>query len=247
MNLYNQKSICDQKQDDSCYYDEHKILDLRKEFETLSVQQILTRSIEEFGENLMMTTSFGYGGMVLLHFIRDISSELPIYFINTRYLFKETLQFAEKIKNEWNLNINTLETKYSEEDLEELLGPDAYKNNVDECCYYRKVKPLLEVIRPETVWISSVRKDQAQLKSRRHVVAIDGRGNVKINPLCNWTKNQVWAYIKENDIPYNPLYDQNYPSIGCKPCTDQVFSGEERDGRWKGKNKIECGLHTYKD
>jgi phosphoadenosine phosphosulfate reductase len=227
------------------YFDQERVLELREEFEKLNPREILTRAKEEFGDKLMMTSSFGPGGIVLMSILKDIVPDIPIYFIDTRFHFKETLDLVEKIKELWDLNIITISTKYSEGELEEIIGKDSYKNNIDECCQYRKVKPLLKIINPDSVWITSVRRDQAQLPSRRHVIVFDGRGTLKVNPLCFWTKKQVWKYITDNNLPYNPLHDHNYPSIGCRPCTEPVNDGDERDGRWKGTNKVECGLHTF--
>jgi len=247
MNFNGQASQLSLEQEATCYYEEEKILNLRREFESLSVPKRIERAYKEFGVNLIMTTAFGYGGIVLISFVKDTIPDLPIYFIDTGYHFKETLQLADKLEKDWDLNLIRLNPEFTEEELEEILGKEAYKKNIDQCCYYRKVRPLQTILKPETVWLSSVRRDQAQLKSRRHVVAIDGRGNVKINPICDWTRNQVWTYIKKYNLPYNPLHDQGYPSIGCEPCTSPVLnSDDERSGRWKGSNKVECGLHTYR-
>jgi len=131
------------------YFDQKRVLELRKEFEKLNPRGILIRAKEEFGDQLVMTSSFGPGGIVLLSIVKDIIPEIPVYFIDTKFHFKETLELVNKIKEMWDLNIITISTEYSEDELEEIIGKEAYKNNIDECCKYRKVKPLLEIIKPE--------------------------------------------------------------------------------------------------
>ena len=229
-------------------YDAKRIAELKREFEKKSVLEIIVRSHEEFGDKLAMTTAFGYSGIVLMSFIKDIIPELSIYFIDTRLHFEETLKLAEKIKKEWKLNIVYISTKYTEEELEELIGKEAYKTNPDLCCQHRKVEPLLRILKTKNAWLSSIRRDQARTRESIDVIEIDGRGTIKINPLHNWTREQTWMYIRKYDLPYNPLHDQYYPSVGCKPCTSPVDKGgDERDGRWRGMPKVECGIHTYKE
>lgn len=229
-------------------YDLKKIVELRKELQGKSIPDILLIAKREFGDDLAMTTSFGYTGIVLMSFVKDILPEVPIYFIDTRFHFEETLKLAEKIKKEWKLNIIYISTRYTEQQLEEAIGKEAYKTNPDLCCHYRKVEPLLRVLKTKNVWISSIRRDQSITRAEIDVIEVDGRGTIKINPMYNWTKDQTWLYIKKYDLPYNPLHDQYYPSIGCIPCTVPVDKGgDERDGRWRGMQKLECGIHLYDD
>jgi len=229
-------------------YDPKRIAELKREFEKKSLQEIIVRAREEFGNGLAMTTAFGYSGIVLMSFIKDIIPDLPIYFIDTRFHFEETLKLAEKIEKEWKLNIIKISTQYTEEELKEIMGREAYKTNPDLCCNYRKVEPLLRILKTKSAWLSSIRRDQAVTREKIDVIEIDARGSVKINPLYNWTKDQTWMYIRKYDMPYNPLHDQSYPSIGCKPCTSPVDKGgSERDGRWRGMPKVECGIHVTKD
>ena len=229
-------------------YDLKKIVKLKNEFKRKTVPEILIRAKEEFGEGLAMTTAFGYSGIVLMSFVKDTLPELPIYFIDTRYHFEETLKLVEKIKREWKLNIITISTQYSEEKLVEILGEKAYKSNPDLCCHYRKVEPLLRILKTKDAWLSSIRRDQSKTREGIEIIEIDARGTIKINPLYNWTKDKTWMYIRTYNLPYNPLHDQYYPSIGCKPCTKPIDKGgDERDGRWKGMQKTECGIHQYDD
>ena len=114
------------------------------------------------------------------------------------------------------------------------------------CCERRKVAPLTAVLAGLDAWVTAIRRDQTAARADAQVVEWDDRfGLVKINPLAAWTKTQVWDYISEHRVPYNPLHDGGYPSIGCHPCTSRVADGEdERSGRWRGQDKTECGLHV---
>jgi len=229
-------------------YDSKKIQELKGELKNKSVAEIILIAHEKFGDKLAMTTAFGYSGIVLMSFVKDIVPELPIYFIDTRYHFEETLKLAEKLKKEWKLNIIYISTKYTEEELEKIIGKETYKTNPDLCCQYRKVEPLLWVLKTKDAWLSAIRRDQTRTRESINVVEIDKRGIIKINPLNNWTRDQTWMYIRKYDLPYNPLHDQYYPSVGCKPCTSPVDKGgDERDGRWRGMLKEECGIHAYKE
>lgn len=228
-------------------YDQKKITKLKKELEKKDVSQIITRSYEEFKDKLAMTTAFGYSGIVLMSYIKKLIPKLPIYFIDTGYHFEETLKLAEKIKKEWKLNIIHISTIYKEEELEKIIGKEVYKTNPDLCCYYRKVEPLLDVLKTKDAWLSSIRRDQSITRESINVIEKDDRGIIKINPLFNWNRDQTWMYIRKYDLPYNSLHDQYYPSIGCKPCTSPVDKGgDERDGRWKYISKTECGIHVQK-
>jgi len=210
----------------------------------LSPGDMIRIAREEFGKNLMMTTAFGYSGIVLLSFVKDVYPEIPIYFIDTSYHFEETLKLRLKIMEEWGINIQMVKTGRSESDLLGLMGERAYERDPDTCCYYRKVEPLLNILEEDTVWLSATRRDQSPTRAQTKAIEIDGRGHIKINPLFDWTSDDCWTYIRKYDLPYNPLHDQSYPSIGCTHCTNPIdLGGDERSGRWTGLNKIECGLH----
>ena len=131
-------------------------------------------------------------------------------------------------------------------DMEARFGGPIYGTRPDECCRIRKVVPLKKAVAGYTAWISAIRRDQTPNRARSPIVGWDSRFDlVKVNPLANWTKQQVWRYIHDNDVPYNPLHDHGFPSIGCWPCTRTVSNGQgDRDGRWAGFAKTECGLHS---
>jgi len=213
-------------------------------FEGNEPGEIISIAQREVGDKLMMSTAFGYSGIVLLSFVKDVFPDIPIYFIDTGYHFEETLKLRLKIMKEWNLNIQMIGPQHTAAELTELLGAEAYRNNPDLCCYYRKVEPLIELMQEDTIWLSANRRDQSITRSNIGAIEIDGRAQLKISPLYNWTREQCWTHIRKNDLPYNLLHDQFYPSIGCYPCTNPVDKGgDERSGRWVGLDKIECGLH----
>jgi len=224
--------------------DKKIIADLLPEMVGKTPGEIVSIARERLGHRMMMTTAFGYSGIVLLSFVKDAYPEIPCYFIDTGFHFEESLKLYQKINLEWGLNIKVIRSMRSEENLLNELGQEGYKDNPDLCCYYRKVEPLMEIMKSDSVWLSAMRRDQSSTRAETQPLGFDGRGQIKVNPLYNWTKEQCWTYIRKYNLPYNPLHDQFYPSIGCHPCTRPVDEGgEERSGRWAGSEKIECGLH----
>jgi phosphoadenosine phosphosulfate reductase len=146
----------------------------------------------------------------------------------------------------YGLTIDLVRADLSVADMEAKYGGPIYRRNPDLCCHIRKVQPLLKAVAGYDAWISSIRRDQTSTRAQAGIVHWDSRFElVKVNPLANWTKQDVWNFIRTHDIPYNPLHDQGYPSIGCWPCTRAVQPGEDdRAGRWSGTGKLECGLHV---
>jgi phosphoadenosine phosphosulfate reductase len=128
-------------------------------------------------------------------------------------------------------------------------GGPVYRTDPDRCCFERKLRVLHEAVVGMHAWASAIRRDQSPDRAQAAIVGWDKKFRlVKISPLANWTKKQVWDLIVHQDIPYNPLHDQGYPSIGCQPCTRSILCGEdERAGRWSGLAKTECGLHSIRD
>jgi len=203
----------------------------------------------EHGDLLAMTTAFGYSGMILLNAIRQISPTIPIYFIDTRFHFPETLSLAEQVQREWGLEIKTLGTDMSEGAIASLIGENAYKVDPDACCHVRKVIPLETVLPGRRVWLHALRRDQSPSRANLGFAQLVAPGLVKVYPIADWTREHCWEYIRREKILYNPLHDEGYPSIGCIHCTARVsVDGHEREGRWNSfPGKFECGLHTFLD
>jgi len=214
----------------------------------VSPQDVLRWAVRRFHPRLLMATAFGAEGCCILHMLAEIEPGVKVINIDTGYQFEETLQLRERIKARYGIEVEYVRPELSVAEYEAEHGGPLYVHRPDQCCYDRKIIPLRNAvarIRP-LAWISAIRKDQTEHRAAAGVVQWDAKfGLVKVNPLLHWTKKDVWAFVMKNDVPYNPLHDQDYPSIGCRPCTRPVGAGEdERAGRWAGKVKKECGLHV---
>jgi phosphoadenosine phosphosulfate reductase len=216
------------------------------ELERESPQGILRWAVKCFFPQLTMATAFGAEGCCLIHMLAEIEPRVYIFNLETGYQFAETLELRERIKERYGIAVQYIFPELTVAEYEAEHGGPLYRIRPDQCCYDRKILPLRRAVAGYRAWISAIRADQTQDRAVANVVQWDAKFNlVKINPLLKWTKKEVWDFITKHDVPYNPLHDQNYPSIGCWPCTQQVGNGEdERAGRWAGTSKKECGLHV---
>lgn len=217
--------------------------------ESASPQEILRWTVERFAPYFTMATAFGPEGMAIIHMLAEIAPETPIFNLETGYQFKETLELRERVKDRYGIEIEFKRPELTVDQYETLHGGPLYKTNPDQCCADRKIKLLHDAVVGKHAWASAIRRDQSPDRARASIVGWDKKfGLVKVSPLANWTKQEVWKLITDHDIPYNPLHDQGYTSIGCWPCTRAVMFGEdERAGRWSGFQKTECGLHSRND
>jgi phosphoadenosine phosphosulfate reductase len=160
-------------------------------------------------------------------------------------LFKETHETRRRLIERYPVRFERLEPELSVEQQATVHGERLWERDPDLCCSMRKVAPLRQALEGMDAWITGIRRDQSTTRQNARKIEVDERrGVVKVQPLADWTNRDVWRYIWRHDIPYNPMHDHGYPSIGCVPCTSSVDSGEdERTGRWKGTGKVECGLH----
>lgn len=209
-------------------------------------QEILRWAVAEFHPRLTMATAFGPEGNCIIHMLAEIEPRVRIFNLETGYQFAETLELRERIKERYGIEVEYIRPELTVKEYEEEHGGPLYTHRSDQCCYDRKNVPLRQAVVGYDAWISAIRKDQTGDRAKADIVQWDAKFNlVKINPLLNWTKKDVWGFIMKHDVPYNPLHDQHYPSIGCWPCTRPVAEGEdERAGRWAGSMKKECGLHV---
>lgn len=214
--------------------------------ESATPQEILTWATTRFGDKFTMATAFGPEGMCLIHMLAEIAPQTHIFNLDTGYQFKETLELRERVLQRYGIAVEMKQPETTVAQYEQLHGGPLYKVNPDQCCFDRKVKVLREAVIGFHAWASAIRRDQSPDRARAPIVGWDKKFSVvKVSPLANWTKKEVWGLITKHDIPYNPLHDQGYTSIGCWPCTRSVMFGEdERAGRWSGTAKTECGLHT---
>jgi phosphoadenosine phosphosulfate reductase len=209
-------------------------------------QNILRWAVEHFHPKLMMATAFGAEGCCLIHMLADIEPGVRLINLETGYQFPETLALRERIKERYGIEVEYIYPEQTVAEYEAEHGGPLYNIRPDQCCYDRKIVPLRKAVVGYAAWISAIRGDQTDHRRAAGVVQRDAKfGLIKVNPLLKWTKKDVWTFVVDNDVPYNPLHDQNYPSIGCWPCTEPVTDGgDERSGRWAGSRKKECGLHV---
>lgn len=211
-----------------------------------SPQEIISWAVKQYFPKLTMATAFGPEGCVIIHMLAGIERRTHVFNLETGYQFKETLELRDRIAQRYGIEVEMRSAPTTVAQYEALHGGPLYQSNPDQCCFDRKVKVLRESVVGWNAWMSGIRRDQSSDRAGAPIVGWDKKfGLVKISPLANWTKKDVWKIIADESIPYNPLHDQGYTSIGCWPCTRAVMFGEdERAGRWSGTAKKECGLHT---
>lgn len=224
---------------------EHEIARLSEEFETKTPLEIVSWAADTFWPEIAMSSSFQTQSMPLLHMVTHLKRAIPVFFIDTGYHFWETLMFREKIASEWKFNVIDL---YRDPRWDLFVRQNIRTLPLEDpnlCCYLHKVQPMQEALKDVKAWISGIRRDQTSVRAQASVLELQDNGLLKINPLLNWTKADVQKYMEEHNLPKHPLYDKGYKSVGCAPCTIAIGANDdERAGRWAGKEKVECGLHT---
>lgn len=197
------------------------------------------------GKKLFTTSSFQSHSLVLLHIISRIDNSIPVYFINTGYHFPDTVRFAQQICEDFGLPIVDLKSttpKYMQKDSE---GKLLFTSDPDYCCYLNKTQPMDIILRSNDIWINGIRADQSATRSAMQVEQKAPHGTIRFHPMLDWDKRKIFAYLREYNLPRNPLDSKGYASIGCEPCTRRLDPEmQEREARWYGLNKTECGLHT---
>lgn len=228
------------------HFTDDQIQAAARELASAPPQTILRWATDTFGSKLTMATAFGAEGCCLIHMLAEIAPALRIFNLDTGYQFAETLQVRERIKQRYGIEVEYVRPELSVAEYEAEHGGPLYRHRPDQCCHDRKLIPLRKAIVGYEAWISAIRRDQTTDRAAAGVVQWDAKFNlIKVNPLLTWTRKEVWTFILKHDIPYNPLHDQGFPSIGCQPCTAPVGAdGDERAGRWAGTGKKECGLHV---
>jgi phosphoadenosine phosphosulfate reductase len=211
-----------------------------------SPQAILRWAVQTFHPRLTMATAFGAEGCCLIHMLAEIEPAVRLFNLDTGYQFKETLELRERIKERYGMAVEMIQPELTVAEYEAEHGGPLYGHRPDQCCHDRKVLPLRRAVVGYDAWLSAIRGDQTAHRAVASVVQWDAKFDlVKVNPLLGWTRKDVWDFVMKHEVPYNPLHDQGYPSIGCWPCTRPVRDGEEeRAGRWAGTVKKECGLHV---
>lgn len=223
-----------------------ELAEVSERLESASPEEIIRWGVDRFGDRLTMGTAFGPEGMTILARLSEIAPTTHVFNLDTGYQFQETLDLRDEVQRRYGICVELMKPEMTVEEYEAQHGGPVYKSNPDQCCADRKLAVLRRSTAGKHAWISAIRRDQSPDRARTPIVGWDKKfGLVKINPLSNLTKSDIWKYITDNDVPYNPLHDKGYPSIGCWPCTRSVlFGGDEREGRWNGFQKTECGLHS---
>lgn len=213
--------------------------------EQATPQEILHWAAETYGEQLTIVTSFQPSGLVMLHMMRDIMPDITVLTLDTELLFPETDALISQWEREYGLNLIRVRAAQTLEEQAAMYGEALWQRDPNLCCHLRKTLPLGEALRPYKAWITGVRRDQSERRRSTPIIAWDAKYNcVKLAPMAAWTEAMVWDYIYTYGLPYNPLHDQGYASIGCRTCTRAIAAGEDkRAGRWSGHGKTECGIH----
>ena len=215
-------------------------------FESASPEAILRWAIAEFESDIALATGFGAEGCVLVAMLSVISPGTRIFYLDTDLLFPETYALRDELEARYGVKFERRESRLSLDAQAAAYGERLWERQPDLCCRLRKVEPLRQMLRGLRAWVTAIRRDQTPERADVGIIEWDENfGLIKINPLARWSSRDVWDYIAKNDVPYNPLHDRGYPSIGCVPCTTPVQIGEiPRAGRWRGTGKTECGLHA---
>jgi phosphoadenosine phosphosulfate reductase len=213
--------------------------------EAMTAEDCLLWAYDRFGDKLCLTCSWQKQSSVLVHMVSELGIDIPVIELDTALFFRETYETRERLVERYGLELIRPEViSVAEQHKQE--GPNLWETNPDRCCHVRKVEPLERALKEYDAWISGIRREQSLTRKDAQRVEFSERYDVwKIQPLVDWDAKRVDAYIKVNEIPYNPLHDAGYPSIGCIPCTRPVSRDQdERAGRWADSDKIECGIHT---
>lgn len=214
--------------------------------EQWSAEQVLRWAFEKFGRDVAISSAFGAEGMTVIDMASRIRPDFRLFTIDTEFLFPETYNLMDQIEDRYGIRIERVYSLLSPEEQERQHGAALWKRDPDQCCNLRKVEPLRRKLGELQAWITSIRRDQTSFRAGAHKIEWDAKfGLVKVNPIADWSTKQVWRYLLDRRVPYNPLHDQNFPSIGCTHCTRAIRPGEDlRAGRWSGFSKTECGLHV---
>jgi phosphoadenosine phosphosulfate reductase len=211
-----------------------------------SPEDILRSAERRFAPRLAFATGFGPEGLVLLDLIARNHLRVDVFTLDTGLFFPETYALWRRLEERYSIKIRSVRPALALEEQASKHGPSLWERDPDLCCGIRKVDPLRQALRGHDAWISAIRADQTRERTAARVFEQDARyGLVRVSPLLEWSSDDVWRYLRAHDIPTNPLHQSGYPSIGCWPCTSPVRPGEDpRAGRWRGRAKTECGLHT---
>ncbi|HEX4085029.1 MAG TPA: phosphoadenylyl-sulfate reductase [Chthoniobacteraceae bacterium] len=229
-----------------------EVHDLAARFETAEVEDMLGWAWERYGSRAAIGTSFQGAGLVMIHKAVQAGLPLPVFTLDTQLLFPETMELKRRLEGFFEIQIESVLPEQTPEQQEKEYGPELWNRSPDLCCTMRKVLPLQRKLETLSVWATGLRRQQSDTRQKTqalelyHFDVLRDHYILKLNPMVNWTREAIWEYIGAHKIPYNPLHERGYRSIGCWPCTRAIGQGDgERAGRWTGFDKSECGIHTF--
>jgi phosphoadenosine phosphosulfate reductase len=219
------------------------------ELESATPQEILAYALEIWSPRLALSTAFGVEGCALVDMAARIAPGLKVFTVDTGLLFDENEALARTLRERYPIEVITFRPALSVAEQQESHGPRLWERDPDACCAMRKVEPTRRALAELDCWLAALRRDQATSRAGIQILERydhpDGHTLVKVHPLARWSRTDVWRYVMDHGVPYNPLLDEGYTSVGCRPCTQPVqIGGGERSGRWGGR-KEECGIHTF--
>jgi phosphoadenosine phosphosulfate reductase len=218
---------------------------LSAQFETKTPREIIQWAVDACAPDIAMSTSFQSQSMPLLHMVTQLMPDIRIFFLDTGYHFWDTLIFRERIQHEWHLNVVDI---YRDSRWDVFIRQNARTlplQDANLCCYIHKVQPMQTAVTGLKAWITGIRREQTPNRAHARILELQGDSLLKVNPLLNWTKADIKEYINDHQLPAHPLYEKGYRSVGCAPCTTAIGpDDDDRAGRWAGRGKTECGLHT---
>ena len=221
---------------------------LSESLEAKQPQDVLAVALKRYASKIVLACSFGAEDVVLVDMIHRVNPSVPLFYLDTDFLFPETHATRDRIIERYQLKptqVIQVKSLLTPDEQAQRYGEALWSKDPDQCCQLRKVEPLTRILQGYEAWITGIRRDQSPTRANAGLIEWDAKfGVVKVNPLARWTWDDVWTYIKVYEVPYNPLHNRHYPSIGCTYCTKPVMPGQDpRSGRWQGSAKTECGLH----
>ena len=212
------------------------LAELNAEFEKAPAGKIIRWAVDTFHPHLCLSASMT--DAVLIDLATKVEPSIEVVFIDTGYHFPETLDTVELVRRRYGLNLRMMSVQHHDEEL--------WKVDPENCCSAVKVGQLDRALQGKLAWMSGLRRSEADTRKNTSIVGRDIRGLVKVNPIANWSDDDVAGYIRDHDVPVNPLLLRGYTSIGCEPCTDLPSDpNDPRSGRWSGRDKTECGIHEF--
>lgn len=209
-------------------------------------EERLAFAVDRWGDRLLFTSSFGAGSGVMLHLWSQVARHLPVVFIDTGFLFDETITYRDRLVQQLRLRVEIVRPEVPRDEFLWEHGADVMGRDPDFCCARNKVAPLRPYLRRSLAWVSGVRRDQGSTRAKVLILQPTADGPIEVHPIASMTAAEVEEYLRAHAIPEHPLRAKRFLSIGCWPCTHPVPEGAgERAGRWAGTAKTECGLHTH--